>query len=141
MSRLDIPRCARKMGVASKGKPKDLVLVHSATDDGGVNVLRARDERLEVGTMRPLEDGRPIQGEVVKLKQRPEMPNLFDAETQFVSEAAPTTDTAAKAPQSLPARTTDTRGTSAGPAQVASDTYRKNWDTIWKPRQAKRLPN
>jgi hypothetical protein len=125
--------------VASKGKPTDLVLVHSATNDGGVNVLRARDERLEVGTMRPLEEGRPIRGEVVKLKQRPEMPNLFDVETQFVSEEAATTDTAAKARPNLP-ENSDSRG-ATGPAQVASDTYRKNWDTIWKrQRQPKRLP-
>jgi hypothetical protein len=116
-------------------KAKDLVLVHSPTDDGaGVNVLRARKEGLEVGTMRPLEEGRPIHGEVVKLTPRPEMPMLFDAETEFAAEASPQPKPKSKASPE------PERGTSAGPAQVASDTYRKNWDVIWK-RPAKRLVN
>jgi hypothetical protein len=115
-------------------KPTDLVLVHSPTDDGaGVNVLRARRDGLEVGTMRPLEEGRPIHGEVVKLTPRPETPLLFEAETEFAPEAPKATpkDNAAPPPD---------RGTSAGPAQVASDSYRKNWDAIWK-RPAKPLVN
>ena len=65
-------------------KPKDVVLVHSPTPDGGgVNVLRARRQGLEVGTMRPLAEGRPIHGEVVKLTQRPETPLLYDVETEL----------------------------------------------------------
>jgi hypothetical protein len=117
-------------------KPKDFVLVHSPTDDGaGVNVLRARQDRLEVGTMRPLEEGRPIHGEVVKLTPRPEMPMLFEAETAFLGQ-----DTPKQSKQKGKPVAESERGTSAGPAQVASDTYRKNWDVIWK-RPAKRLVN
>jgi hypothetical protein len=56
-------------------KKKDLVLVHSVTDDGnGVRVLRQREQTLEAGEMRPLEDGKPIRGEVVKLKHLLEVP-------------------------------------------------------------------
>ena len=113
-------------------KPKDLVLVHSPTPDGaGVNVLRARKEGLEVGTMRPLEHGRPIHGEVVKLTPRSEMPHLYDAETEFAAPAA-AEGKQADAPAD--------RGATTGPAQVASDSYRRNWDAIWK-RPAKRLAN
>jgi hypothetical protein len=113
-------------------KAKDLVLVHGPAPDGnGVNVLRAREERLELGTMRPLEEGKPIHGEVVKLTQRREAPFLFDAETQV---AAPSTEETATPSEPAP------RGTSAGPAQVASDSYRKNWDAIWK-RPVKRFVN
>ena len=123
------------LGEGVPKKPKDLVLVHSPTDDGaGVNVLRARREGLEVGTMRPLEEGRPIHGEVVKLTPRPEMPMLFDAETEVPAVAASQNDKPGSAAPEAE------RGTSAGPAQVASDTYRKNWDVIWK-RPAKRLVN
>jgi hypothetical protein len=117
-------------------KPKDLVLVHGPTDDGaGVNVLRARNDRVEVGTMRPLEEGRPIHGEVVKLTPRPEMPMLFEAETALLAQDTPKQDKQKRKPAAEPER-----GTSAGPAQVASDTYRKNWDVIWK-RPTKRLVN
>jgi hypothetical protein len=110
----------------AKKKPKDLVLVHGRTPDGnGVNVLRARDERLEIGTMRPLEEGRPILGEVVKLTPRPEFPLLFDAQTEFTTVEESPKDAAAK-PVAEAARA------SVGPAQVASESYRRNWDAIWK---------
>src|ERR1700704_4158755 len=111
-------RCARKKMVPPR-KTKDLGLVHGRTKDGtGLGVLRARDERLEMGTMRPLEEGKPIHGEVVKLTPRPEMPLLFDAETQFV---APDASLAKSTPE-------NTAAAGAGPPQVASDTYRRNWD-------------
>jgi hypothetical protein len=117
-------------------KPKDLVLVHGPAPDGnGVSVLRAREERLEIGVMRPLEEGRPIHGEVVKLKQRPELPNLYDAETQYAAPEA----NAAASDRATPELAE--RGTTAGPAQVASDTYRRNWDTIWKRTPKPRLAN
>ena len=117
-------------------KPKDLVLVHSPTPDGaGVNVLRARNESLEVGTMRPLEQGRPIHGEVVRLTPREEMPYLYDAETEFVSK-----EDGSAAPEKKPGVAPQARAAATGPAQVASDSYRRNWDAIWK-RQPKRLAN
>ncbi len=110
--------------------------MHGPTSDGGgVNVLRARKQRLEIGTMRPLEHGRPINGEVVKLTPRPEMPHLYDAETEFT---APSPTNEAGDPASS-AASTEACG-NAGPAQVASDTYRKNWDAIWK-RTSKGLAN
>ena len=57
--------------------------------------------------MRPLQEGRPIQGEVVKIKQRAEMPNLFEAETQFTVDETANTDTVAKAAPSLPEKDAD----------------------------------
>ncbi len=87
--------------------------------------------------MRPLEEGRPIHGEVVKLTPRVELPCLFDAETELAApEASKPVGSAAAAKAAVP----EERGTSAGPAQVASDSYRRNWDTIWK-RPVKRLAN
>jgi hypothetical protein len=109
-------------------KSKDLVLVHGRTKDGtGLGVLRARDEHLEMGTMRPLEEGKPIHGEVVKLTPRAEMPLLFDAETQFVASEAPPEKSGS-----------ENAAAGAGPPQVASDTYRRNWDAIWKRPPSKR---
>lgn len=116
-------------------KPKDLVLIHGRTKDGsGFGVLRARNERLEIGTMRPLEEGKSIHGEVVKLTPRPEMPLLFDAETQY---SAPSGEPAAKTDAS-PAARENASVTGVGPPQVASEAYRKNWDAIWKRPSSKR---
>ena len=119
-------------------KPKDLVLIHGRTPDGnGLNVLRTRDKQLEVGTVRPLQEGRAIQGEVVKLTPRPEMPNLYEAETQY---APPATAEATSGNDEPPP--SQARPESHGPAQVASDAYRKNWDAIWKrPSKRRALPN
>jgi hypothetical protein len=118
-------------------KSKDLLLVKGPTDDGaGVHVLRARPERLELGTMRPLEDGRPIDGEVVRVNPHPDCPYVYEVETEFSLPAQAAEAQAAeskprpKLPKAPPART-------AGPPQVASEAYRRNWDAIWK-RQPKR---
>ena len=102
-----------------KPEPKatsDVVLLHSATDDGkGVRVLRARQGRLEAGEVRALREGTPItDGEVVKLTPRPESPRLCDVEVAVRVEG--------------PARTT------LGPAQIATESYRTNWDRIFGER-------
>jgi hypothetical protein len=103
----------------------------------GLNVLRARDQQLELGTMRPLEHGRAIHGEVVKLTPRPDVPNLYEAETQFTSPTAGAADD--KATDTVAA---EPRVEGNGPAQVASDAYRKNWDVIWKrPSKRRALAN
>lgn len=92
----------------AKRKGEDVLLVHSPTDDGrGWRVLRKREERLELGAIRPVEEGRPIQGELVSLKPRDGTP-LFDVEVQYA-----------------PPRS------SAGPARVSSDAYRSGWDAIF----------
>jgi hypothetical protein len=97
---------------------KDLALVFGPTEDGrGVNMLRRRvgSPYVEAGTLRPLEEGRAITGEVVNLEQRPEAPFLFDCETD---EELSTTRSPAQ----------------AGPPQVATDEYRRGWDAIWGSR-------
>jgi hypothetical protein len=117
------------MAERSARKPKDLVLVRGRTEDGNaLDVIRSRDDRLETGIMKPLEDGKPLEGEVVKLTPRAECPLLFDAETQFSKDAPDT------APQ-LKSRSSN------GPAQVASDDYRRNWDAIWKRRKKSTVLN
>jgi len=104
-----------------------------------VHVVRARPERLELGTMRPLQDGRPIDGEVVRVNPHPECPLLYEVETEFstqLSEATATTESeGAKPPAAKPSA--PPRG--AGPPKVASEAYRRNWDAIWN-RQSRRRP-
>ncbi|HSC87094.1 MAG TPA: hypothetical protein VLC09_07485 [Polyangiaceae bacterium] len=117
----------------ASGPSQDVVLVHGKTEDNrGLRVLRARGSsegtRLELGEVRPLEEGKPLTGDVVKLTPRPEQPMFYDVETQFERpRTARRQDTAGR--QETAARQDAARRT--GPAQVATDSYRKNWDAIW----------
>lgn len=87
------------------------MLVGPPTEDGaGFHVLRARDERLEAGELRALQEGKPIAGEVVSLKPRANDPRICDVTSSF----APAGPAGRK-----------------GPAQVATDRYRDRWEEIF----------
>ena len=81
----------------------------------GIHVLRARDERIETGELRALEEGRALVGEVVTLKPRADDPRICDVEDSYTP---PGTQNGVKA---------------KGPAQVASTAYRAGWDQIFAP--------
>jgi hypothetical protein len=105
----------------------DVALIHGRTPDGeGLRVIRKRRERIELALVKPLEQGVPITGEVVSLKPRPEFPLLCDVKVEL--EAPPAADVA-------------TRPAHGGPAQVATDRYRENWDKIWKRKREPELPS
>ena len=88
---------------------RDVAFLHSPTEDGkGVRIVRAREGGIQIGEVRALEEGQPIQGEVVTLTPREGSPRLCDVDVQY----AP------------PPR-------SGGPAQVASASYRANWGAIF----------
>jgi hypothetical protein len=113
----------------------DVALIHGVAPDGnGFQIVRARDNRLELGVVRPLREGAPITGEVVTLRPRPNFPALCDVETHYKPALPATTETTDTSPPLLAART--------GPAQVATDEYRRNWDAIWsKPPEKAKLSN
>ena len=93
----------------------DVVLLGPPTaDGGGVHVIRARDERVEAGELRNLEEGRPITGEVVTLAPRKDNPRVCDVKESW-------------APPSGAPKT-------KGPAQVATKAYRDNWDEVFARR-------
>ena len=93
---------------ASKRHDGDVVLIYGRSEDGhAYEVLRQRGGGLEAGTMRTLDEGKPIHGEVVRLKPREESPALFDVEVHHDARAH------------------------TGPAKVATDEYRKGWESIW----------
>jgi hypothetical protein len=100
---------------ARRARPgKDVAIVLDRTEDRrGLQVLRRRgdDDSVEVGTVRPLEEGKPIEGEVVSLKPRADVPFVFDVKTHLPAPAP--------------------RPTADGPAQVATPAYRRGWDEIW----------
>jgi hypothetical protein len=95
----------------SEPKHADVVLLQGPTEDGeGIRVVRAREDRLEAGEVRPLKEGKPItSGEVVKLAPRAAAPQVCDVEVL------------AKVEHGLPGK----------PAQVATTAYRESWERIF----------
>ena len=95
----------------SEPKRADVVLLQGPTEDGeGIRVVRAREDRLEAGEVRPLKEGKPIpSGEVVKLAPRAAAPQVCDVEVL------------AKVEHGVPGK----------PAQVATTAYRESWDRIF----------
>jgi hypothetical protein len=84
----------------------DVVVPRARTDDGeGVKVVRLRDRAIELGEVRPLRDGRaiPESAEVVSLTPRDDAP-AWNVEVVVARR---------------------------GPAQVASRSYRDNWDATF----------
>ena len=82
-------------------------------DEHGVHVLRRRtlDGPVEAGVIRPLVEGRPITEEVVSLQSRSDLPGLFNIKTELEASTP--------------------RVAGDGPSQVATESYRKGWDSIW----------
>lgn len=104
--------------------PGDVALVFGK-DEHGTHILRRRSEDapVEAGVLRPLQSGKPIEGEVISLSPRSDTPLLFDVKSEL--------------PSPYPAA----RPTSDGPAQVASDAYRRGWDAVWGRRRRDRSLN
>jgi hypothetical protein len=105
------------MSASEPPRPKeDVLFVHSPAEAGdGYRVIRKREDVIEVGEIRPVQEGRPIHGDMVKLKPRAEHDRLFDVEVLASRE-----ELGGKA----------TLG-HAGPAQVATEAYRANWEAIF----------
>ena len=104
------------------------MFVHGPANEGeGLRVIRKREDAIEVGEIRAVQEGRPLQGELVKLKPRKEHDRLFDVEVVMSREEI---EGKGKAPRAL-----------AGPAQVATDAYRDNWEQIFGRQGKPELPN
>ncbi|HEY2406455.1 MAG TPA: hypothetical protein VGI10_10665 [Polyangiaceae bacterium] len=107
----------------------DVALVVGATPDGkGAQIVRARDGKLELGAVHPLSEGTPIHGEVVKLTPRVATPQVCDVEVLVAKPTAALPNDVATPVVSAPHK---------GPARVASNAYRENWDAIWSARADK----
>jgi hypothetical protein len=108
------------------GADYDVVMVAGQTPDGaGAHVVRARPGRIEAGQVRPMKDGQPITGgEVVRLEQRADVPQLYDVKVEHAAEGAAKSEK----PAAKPAALAEGRATRGGPAQVATDEYRTSWE-------------
>jgi hypothetical protein len=114
---------AKKSGPRPRrARSRDIALIVDRTEDQeGFQVLRRRgdDRPVELGAIRPLKEGKPIDGEVVSLRPRKDVPFAFDVKTEL----------------EVPAAEPPARATSDGPAQVANRAYRDGWDAIWGKRR------
>jgi hypothetical protein len=91
---------------------RDLVFVRGPTERGdGYSVIRSRTGNVEVGELRALRSGQPIQGEVVSLTPISGHDQLFEV------------DVLVEPPKEQRGR--------VGPARVTSNAYRQNWDAIF----------
>ena len=112
----------------AKDKGTDVVLLGPPTaDGGGVHVIRARDEKVETGELRALQEGRPITGEVVTLSPRQDNPRVCDVTDSY---RAPTAASAA----------TSSAIEHKGPANVATDAYRDGWEQVFGKKRGSAPP-
>ncbi len=113
----------------TKAKSEDVALVHGVTEDGGgLRVLRARPDRLEAAVLRPAKDGQPLVADLVRLLPRDGSPLLWDVEVVYQRS-----DEEAPAEGGHRAR--------SGPAQVATEAYRRNWDALFSSSSNRTKPN
>jgi hypothetical protein len=107
----------------SPNSPTDVVLLAGPTEDGaGIRVLRARHPGapIEAGELRPLEEGKPLAGEVVTLKPRAGAPRVCDVLVHYAPKSSE--------------RASEAKSASSGPRQIASDAYRDQWQKIFGTR-------
>ena len=105
--------------VASRRRPgpfRDVAAV-CGKDERGLHILRRRSEDgpIEAAIVEPLVEGKPLSGEVITMRRREDLPFLFDVTTEVALDAEPTA----------------TATSTGGPAQVATDSYRRGWEAIW----------
>ena len=121
----------------SERKRRDAILIQGVSEDGeSMAVLRAREDRLEAGILRTVKPGKPVEGELLKLTPRPEFPLVCDVEVELPAG----TINAAGGSDRIEAGAAAREGRGR-PAQVATESYRENWDAIWRKPGKKALAN
>lgn len=112
-------RCImRSMKRDETSRDEDVALVIGRDEErGALKVLRKRGDKIERGIVVAAEPGKPLMGDLVRLKPRPELPILCDVETLWEFREPRGSDEEAP------------RGTRhAGPCRVTSEAYRRGWD-------------
>jgi hypothetical protein len=105
------------MGVSDsperKAADEDVAILCGPTEDQqGQRLIRLRQGELQAGEVRPARQGMPLFGrELLRLKPRENTPRICDVDVVHPAEA-PLQDR-------------------VGPAQVATDRYRDNWERIF----------
>lgn len=117
-------------------RPLDVVVLGDRTEDGaGVRVLRAREDSIALGEIRPAKEGTPISGELVQLKPRSDAPRVCDVEVLHSArrESQQGGHRGAESHES-PVAGIAASGDGAvrkGPPKVATDAYREGWGRVF----------
>jgi hypothetical protein len=114
----------------SSGPPKeDVVLLHSPTESGeGIRVIRKREDTIELGELRPMREGQPIHGDVVRLTPREGHAMLYNCEVMVPAQKPRALEPEAKAKE------LEAGALHKGPARVTTEAYRGGWDAIFGKR-------
>jgi hypothetical protein len=115
---------------------QDVALLYAPTEDGaGARIVRARNGSIETGEVRPAKEGQVLnRGELVRLRPRADTPCFCDVEVLYKEPSAPAPAQEAR-PEPKPSPALN------GPAQVATDRYRDNWDRIFGSSRGRSAPN
>lgn len=109
----------KRATVSAEKKTDDVVLVHGRSEDGtALAVIRKQGDSISSGIVRVAEEGKPIVGELVRLRPRDDMPLVCDVEVLHEGRESPRT------PES---HATDRHG----PSRAATVAYRHGWEAIW----------
>jgi len=94
----------------------DVVFIHGVDEQRReLHVLRKKGDEFGLGVVRPVEEGRPVSGDIVRLKPRPKLPMICDVE-----EILP-----------LPAPPGPGGRLHAGPPRVSTEAYRRGWELVF----------
>lgn len=94
---------------------RDVVIAGPTTQSGQACVRHKSDHTVELGEMRPVAEGRPLFGELVRISG--DGP-AYDVESVY--------DTASG----------ESEASGKGPAKVTTEAYRRGWDAIFGKRPA-----
>ena len=107
----------------ARKQSKDLALLQGPTADGeGARIIRFRDGNFSAGEVRPIKEGQALNSQEL-LRLRPVNGAPAVCEVEVVHHQA------------------KVQTTRSGPAQVATDTYRRNWNQVFADRNDERSPD
>ena len=119
MSKRDPHAAPRDAALPAPEAARDVVFVYGHEESGDYGVIRKRDDRVELGRIRPVRDGEPIHSELVRLSPRSEHGQLFDVEVLHDASSAESRERARS------------EAAVSGPSRVATRAYRDSWDRIF----------
>lgn len=101
----------------------DRVLIHGRTEDGeGLRALRSRPDRFDLAEVRFAREGQCIGDSDLVSLHPTELPLIYDVETIFSRDENPEMKEKSGKVGSI---------SHIGPARIATDAYRRNWEAIF----------
>lgn len=121
------------MGHDDTERSEDVALILGTDEERkAIKVLRKRGGKVEGGLVRAAEPGRPVMGDLVRLKPRPEFPILCDVETLYEFDRASHGPSTHPLPPPADAEAPRSGATGhPGPPRVVTDAYRRGWERVF----------